>query len=73
MRATNLRAQLIQLRTNVGKRPIREHELIYVRELIEEIRYIYIYIWTPTPITLPCSQCAYGVTRKEKLNHLISN
>ena len=38
--ATNLRARLILLRTNVGKRPIRGRELIDVRGLIKEIRYI---------------------------------
>ena len=39
MRMTNLRARLIYLRTNVGKRPIQGHELIDVHKLIEEIRY----------------------------------
>ena len=42
MRATNLRAWLIKLRTNVGKRPIRGRELINVRELIEEIQYMFL-------------------------------
>ena len=38
-------ARVNRLRSNATKRPIRGRELIKVRDLFKEIRYIYIYIY----------------------------